>query len=226
MAKPDGQLGERHPGQVLSSLAESGVPLTQGVATFEKSVSVSNLVDECAAAFRFDQDIAWRSIAMAIYRPHPTSWTAHHGEVVSFDRITKELLRHTRSRGSDEWSCWGTHALYTLAIFQQVNAQVGLWQDDSLEDSVQDALHSAAMRLETTLRSDGSWDEHWSLPGISRSILNSERRLLITGHHLEWLVLMRPEQRPTDSVLLLASEFVVRETEKLSVDERVDKICA
>lgn len=218
--------GEWHPGQVLSALAECGVPLTQDLVTIsDRTITVSDLVEDCAQSFSFDEDIEWRSVALAVYRPHITSWTTRAGEDVSFDRITKELLRRTRTQGGLT-SCWGTHAFYTLAVFLSVDGSVPIWRDRSLKADVTASLMNASDNLASTQRNDGAWDEHWSLPGMTRSVLSTEQRLLVTGHHLEWLAMAPSECRPSAVVLEAAGEFVASEVAQRSLEQRLKQICA
>lgn len=221
----DGFDQETHPGQVLSALAECQVPLDTTLGPGAQ-IRLADLVDNCAKSFRFDDEIEWRAVALAIYRPSPIRWTTNDGDEVSFDQITRALLQQTRSHNSEAASCWSTHAYYALAMLYQVDRQMPLWKDLSLQDAVVSTLSNASTRLETTLHPDGSWDEYWSLPGISRGVLSTENRLLVTGHHLEWQVVTPAELRASDAVLLSAGEFILRETEKMSVEKRHEKICA
>jgi hypothetical protein len=225
LAKTSGKFGESHPGQVLSALAECNVPLTQAITTSDGTFLVSDLVEECAKSFSFDEDIEWRAIALAIYRPLPVPWTTTDGQVVSFDRITSELLRRSRARGAQA-SCWGTHALYALAVFRSVDGVCPIWQDHSMRSQVDAALTQVAARLASAQRTDGSWDEHWDLPGVNRTVLSVENRLLITGHHLEWLSLVPEALRPPNTALQQAGEFVVWRVEQYSQNDKIQNICA
>lgn len=205
-------VGEQHPGQVLSALAEAGVPLSRTAIFAGRRFRVADLVDECAESVGFDEEIEWRSVALALYRPQVRTWTNRVGESVSFDVITKELLRRTRIRGSHTHSCWGTHSLYALAVFLSVDAKIPLWKDRSLRSKVESALFKVAEQLAHSQLADGSWDEHWELPSLTQvgTAMNESQRLLITGHHLGWLALVPKKLRPSDQVLLAAGNFVLR----------------
>jgi len=221
------EAGEWHPGQVLSALAEAGIPLAQEVISSGRRFRVSDLVDECAAAFDFGEDIEWRSVALALYRPQVQKWKTHTGESVSFDAITDELLRRTRARGSNENACWGTHALYVLAVFQSVDKNYPLWKERSWQQQVEAALSDAADRLTQSQLADGSWDEHWELPSLTHggTTMDDMKRMLVTGHHLEWLALVSKELRPSERVLLAAGEFILKRASDLRSDQIIKQIC-
>jgi hypothetical protein len=221
------EAGEQHPGQVLSALAEVGIPLTQTAISGHHTFCVSDLVDECADSFGFDEEIEWRSVALALYRPQMREWKNRRDEVVSFDAIAKELLRRMRTRGSIEHACWGTHSLYALAILLSVDATVPLWQDRSLRSQVDSMLRKVGERLAQSQLSDGSWDENWELPTLARdgTSMNGWQRLLISGHHLEWLALVPSGLRPPDRVLRMAGEFILQTLFEVRSDELVKQIC-
>jgi hypothetical protein len=199
---------------VLSALAEVGIPLTQTAISGHHTFCVSDLVDECADSFGFDEEIEWRSVALALYRPQMREWKNRRDEVVSFDAIAKELLRRMRTRGSIEHACWGTHSLYALAILLSVDATVPLWQDRSLRSQVDSMLRKVGERLAQSQLSDGSWDENWELPTLARD-----------GHHLEWLALVPSGLRPPDRVLRMAGEFILQTLFEVRSDELVKQIC-
>jgi hypothetical protein len=117
--------------------------------------------------------------------------------------------------------------LYALAIFLSVDATVPLWEDRSLRSHVASAFVEAGDRLAKSQFGDGSWDEHWELPGLTHAgtKMNESQRLLITGHHLEWLALVSKELRPSDRVLLMAGEYILRKVSEMESDEIVKQIC-
>ena len=55
--------------------------------------------------------------------------------------------------------------------------------------------------------------------------MSESQRLLITGHHLEWLALVSRELRPSDRVLLAAGCFVLRTVSQLRNDQILERIC-
>jgi hypothetical protein len=221
------EAGEQHPGQALSALAEAGVPLVQTAYSGVRSFCVSDLVDECAQSFAFDEEIEWRSVALALYQPEVNEWKNRRGEVISFDAITNELLRRTRIRGSIEHACWGIHSLYALAVLLSVDADVPLWQNRSLRPQVEAALAAIGDRLARSQLGDGSWDEHWELPALTHggTTMDEQKRLLITGHHLEWLALVPNGLRPSKRVLLAAGEFILGKVSELRPDQIIEEIC-
>jgi hypothetical protein len=228
IARSRSDFGEPHPGEALSALAEAGVPLTKTAVACGRRFRVAELVDECAGSFAFNEDIEWRSVALALYRPQVRQWTTRSGELVSFDLITKELLRRTRARGSDQYPCFGTHTLYALAMFLSVDGRISLWNDRSLQSSVVASLTNASESLAAAQLGDGSWDQGWELPTPKRAgtTLDDRTRALVTGHHLEWLAVVSDDLRPPHAVLLAAGEFLLRWMSRLRPDQITEEICA
>ena len=117
--------------------------------------------------------------------------------------------------------------MYVLAVLLSVDAKVPLWQDRSWRSKVELAFFEVGERLSQSQLVDGSWDVYWELPSLTHggTAIDESQRLLITGHHLEWLALVPRELRPSDRVLLMAGEFILRKVSALHTDEIVKQIC-
>ncbi len=219
--------GEAHSAQILSALAEAGVSSRKEMRVGGLTYHVSDLIDETASSFRFDDDMEWRSVALALYRPQIGSWHSRYDGEVSWEAITRELLFRVRSVEIDGGSCFGTHALYTLAILFRVDGEVQIWKRDEMRREVEDTFALAIRRLSATQLPDGSWCEAWRLPEFPPQHLHtsSVRRLLITGHQLEWLALLPSWLRPNAQVLSSATRFATALPASMSVEDNNRWIC-
>jgi hypothetical protein len=202
--------GESHPGQCLAGFAESGVSLSHRFPLKQDSCYVADLLTDAAWSISTKEEIEWRVVALALYRPDVPQWRNKFGESFDWPSITRILLRSLDDMqgGGTSTPCYGTHSLYALAVLDRVNDQTKLW-DPKLASEVGDRLRAVSLQLERSQRPDGSWDRAWFCPQpVSISGQTEMERLLITGHHLEWIAL-RPEcDRPSENVLARAGDFV------------------
>jgi hypothetical protein len=224
---PPGTAGEIHSGQIVSALAEAGVAPNRDVHLGAKVFHVSDLINETALSVRLDEDLEWGAVALALYRPYVFSWKSRNHDRLSWDIIARDLLRRVRAVDSGEAACAGTHSLYALAVLQRVDSQVQLWKDPALRESVSGAFTVASERLHETQLADGSWDDDWRLPGFAGRYRRTSlaRRLLVTGHHLEWIAVVPAKLRPNEQVVARAADFAISTVATMPADDLRTFVC-
>jgi hypothetical protein len=220
--------GESHPGQCLAGFAESGVSLTHRFPLKHDSCYVADLLSDAAWSISTQEELEWRIVALALYRPHIMQWRNKFGETLDWPKITRILLTSLETmKAGGAWSpCFGTHSLYALAVLDRVNDQTELW-DASLSSEVHNTFRSMSLLLEQTQGPDGSWNRDWLHPENSPRLQvgSDTQRLLITGHQLEWLALCPASERPSQNVLTRAGDFVCRSLASRSSGEILSTIC-
>jgi hypothetical protein len=191
-----------------------------------KICHLSDLIVEVSQAFSFKEEIEWRTVTLALYRSQVSSWQTRFGEQISFERITRELLRRARSFGQEELTCAGTHTFYALALLYRVNEQQSLWRP-AMREEVEQILQASCKRLERTQLKDGSWDDNWQLPGLARNGWPTTRidRLRITGHNLEWIALLPKTLRMSNYTIERAGDFVLSTIRDMTIEEVQRYIC-
>jgi hypothetical protein len=202
---------QAHAGQLLAALAEQGVPLDRAIQFGGNARgTVADLLTDLLANFTLHGEISWDVVAIAVYIPPSRSWKNKWGEQFTFDHIVKELS----SREPAEAACAGIHDEIALTVVLKVDQAVGI-----LSPGARSALHERlANRVSTsakTQREDGSWGLQWyEEPDVFEarelSPPESEVAILVTGHLLEWLMLLPHELQPDDdSIYSRAGEWLL-----------------
>jgi hypothetical protein len=218
---------QSHKGQLLSAFAEAGLPLDSTIRFDLGRPSVQSLVHDAQLSIRLDHEYEWLTVALALYQPTTSEWKNSQGETVSWELITSDLLQKARSRGQSRFACAGTHTLQTLAVLAHVDRKHEIWRE-ATRDEVIATFEWACQRLEKRQLPDGSWDADWdfSTRMITAQRSNFLTRLRVTGHHLEWIVMLPANARPAEEVLIRAADFVTKGADRMSRVELEENVCA
>jgi hypothetical protein len=202
---------EGHPGQMLASLAEHGVPLEQPLVLSDGTSGQLRLVlDDLLANLQLRDEIYWDGIALVLYLPPAKEWRDKFGRVWTFDDLATALMKKRLAAGP----CAGTHTLITLALLARADRETPVLSEP-VRCRVEEYLAAATNVLVSTQARDGYWGEDWveRMPNQggwrSRPPSSDETRLLVTGHHLEWLTLQSPDRVPAD-VLARAGGWLLK----------------
>jgi hypothetical protein len=91
-----------------------------------------------------------------------------------------------------------------------------------------------AAQLAATEREDGSWDveahrpsrgSKATLAGIEVESLDLHHRVHVTGHHVDWLLLLPADIRPADSLFDNAARFLLTSLLSASDDDILAYYC-
>lgn len=202
---------EAHPGQALAVLAQLGLPTDRPVRLPDgRAGTLQLVVDDLVANFSLDGEIFWDVLPVMLYLPPARSWRTKLGREYTFDDVARELLR----RPADRTPCAGTHRLLPLAVLLRVDAETPVLSD-AVRTEVRGHLRLVARVLTDTQRPQGFWETNWTqnLPGSKRAKdpLGGLPigRVIATGHHVEWLMLLPDDLRPPDEVFARAGTFLV-----------------
>jgi hypothetical protein len=206
---------QAHPGQLLAVLAEVGISLDQPVSTSGGPRSVRRILDDTLAHFDPKQnEIEWTALALALYLPPRRSWANKFGETFTLDALAGELMSRPFESSI---ACGGTHLLYSLVTLLRADQQESVLADP-VRREVRDRLHGVVESLVRTQLSDGSWDHRWREHGRGAGADPHDgdldhggeaERVLLTGHHLEWLVLLPPDLQPPPDRFLRAARWLL-----------------
>ncbi|AGA28227.1 hypothetical protein [Singulisphaera acidiphila] len=236
-----------HTDQVLSILGELGVPLDAMIRTPAGDRPVRALFDDAVAEFQIEQELEWTAVALALYLPPARSWTNRFGEATDFDALARELMGRPLARAS----CAGTHTLYALAMIHRTDAMVPVLSAP-VRDALRDLLTRVSAEVATGQRDDGSFNPRWhrrvtGLPWYARyqamrrssgpghdlpdldlegeAADSIEQKVLVTGHHVEWTLMLPPEMQMPPKVLAGAAGFLARVLSEASDGEVGHSFC-
>jgi len=213
----DGEDSASHVDHTLGTLAEIGVSLDAEVIVDDRmQLTIRDLLTTAMRDFRLNQkEYEWTTVATASYATGPTSWVSQDGEIITFDLLAKRIMRQDWEQGV----CFGYHRLYSLALLLQLDDQIPLFRQPTTRVDVVAHLSEATKRLMQSQSVDGYWDQNW--PDASRGPEEGEldgplqRRILATGHTLEWWAIAPPEVLPERENIVRAAQWLVAEVENM-----------
>ena len=210
-----------HVDHTLATLAEVGTPLNYPVIAPDRDTSVEAILRQALKVFSVNQqEYEWTTLALAMYAKSNRPWFSHEGQEVTFDRLAHRIMRQELEQGV----CFGNHRLYTLTVLLRIDEEQDLLSDE-VRAEVTSHLTDATQRLVATQSSEGWWDSNWPdgqpLEGEQR-MDSLSRRMLATGHALEWWAMAPAELHPPREVLARAGQWLVRELEQMD-QSKIDK---
>jgi len=207
-----------HVDHTLATLAESGVKLNTPIITRSGAATTGDMLRQALSTFSMNQqEYEWTTLALALYAPHREAWISGEHQRITFDMLARRIIREPLNQGV----CFGNHRLYTLAallqVHQQQQAAGGILSPQAHAEIVAH-LKDCTRRLVATQDAAGWWDRNWHTgaplePG--QKMDTRARRLLATGHALEWWAIAPEETLPPRETIIRAGQFLVAEVEDL-----------
>ena len=200
-----------HVDHTLATLAEIGTPLDQSIVTASGPATVADVLRGALSDFSLNQqEYEWTTLALALYSPEATPWRSKERQAVTFDRLADRIMRQPYAQGV----CYGNHRLFTLAVLLHVDDEHEIFSSTA-RTRVVEHLIEATGRLIATQSSEGYWDENWSgagnVTGDVQKMKEQGRRLLATGHALEWWAVAPSDLHPPRDVIVRAGQWLVGE---------------
>jgi hypothetical protein len=117
--------------------------------------------------------------------------------------------------------CSGTHRLYSLMALVRLDDEYQLLPPERREE-ILDHLRIARDLIAECQFEDGHWPSNWSLGKAAlEKPVDDElfRRVIATGHHLEWLAIAPQELHPPRAQILKAADWLIETTRAQTADE-------
>lgn len=213
-----------HVDHLLGSLAEVGTPLSYKITAANVEGRLIDMVRDGVMNFSLNQrEYEWTTLALAFYAANDSSWYSLEGQEISYDFLAKRIMRETQPDGV----CYGQHRLYTLTILLRIDQQM---RDENGEHSsssespgglispetrsnIMSYLTDMSRRAYQNQSSEGSWDGNWpdiSIPVRDPDTDATSRKVLATGHMLEWWAMAPAELHPPRETIVRASQWLSR----------------
>lgn len=220
----EGESSASHVDHTLGTLAEIGIPLDFPIHMKDQtaSLTVKQLLTAAMLDFRLNQkEYEWTTVAAASYATGPTQWVSQDGELITFDILADRLMRQDWVDGV----CYGNHRLYALAMLLQFDDQAQLFREAETRSKIVAHLSEATARLVKSQAAEGYWDENWE--DATRPAQEAEaggptmRRILATGHALEWWAIAPQEVLPPREVIVRGAQWLVVEVDQMEAESVV-----
>jgi len=202
-----------HHDHMLASLAEAGVTLDRPVYTPARKTTLHEIFAEALRDFRLDErETEWSVMSFASYlAPQKTaSWRNSQGRQISFDMLATRLLRSHKKKGV----CLGIHRVYSLMMLIRLDDQYGDLISESTREDIYSFLSDVRELIIAAQYENGSWPPNWPDGAEAQANEDAEekvyRRVISTGHHLEWLAIAPEELHPPRESIIKAAKWVVQ----------------
>lgn len=203
-----------HEDHTLACLAEVGTPLDFPVQLMQEERKVRDLYSHAFRTFSFNQtEYEWSTLVFALYSPTSRSWFTSEGQRISFDDLAVRIMRQKWTQGV----CAGNHRLHTLAMLLRVHEQSSILSTNT-RSQILNHLEDATRLLERTQDPSGCWETNWDgIPKDEEENLSPlTRKILATGHAMEWWALAPASVHPKTKTLVSASRWLVSTIRKLT----------
>lgn len=208
----EGRSTVSHVDHLLGSLSEIGTTLDHPIVLPNGNGTVSDLANHTFRSFRLNQkEYEWTALAWALYAAEPSDWFTRENQRISFDLMAKRMMRQPLPDGV----CYGNHRLYSLTVMLRVDSK--LQQDGTslvepeTRQHIEDWLGDKTARLYRNQSTEGYWDGNWpdldvDVPDPSTDPLS--RRILATGHALEWWAMAPQNLHPPRETIVRAGQWL------------------
>tara|TARA_R110000850_G_scaffold32282_6_gene88564 strand:+ start:1497 stop:2699 length:1203 start_codon:yes stop_codon:yes gene_type:complete len=215
----EGLATSSHEDHTLATLAEVGTPADYPVVTSEGETKLSAMIEETMRSFTLNQvEYEWSSVVFALYFNTARDWMTTEGQYINFDLISERIMRQPPVKGV----CYGNHRLHALVILLRVDEQTSILTKAGREKIVK-YLQEITSLLVKNQSEEGFWDKNWDGRPLDlaseKKFTPVARRVLATGHAMEWWSLAPPEVLPPDETLQKAGHWLVETIQQMPESE-------
>lgn len=210
----EGRSTVSHVDHLLGTLSETGTPLSHPVTLPNRQGTVNDLANHAFRSFRLNQkEYEWTAIAWGLYAKDDRSWFTRENQEITFDLMARRMMRQPLPEGV----CYGNHRLYSLTILLRIDSDLQtegrrlLRPETRLE--VESWLGDMTRRLYRHQSVAGYWDGNWpntKLPVPDPQTDPLSRRILATGHALEWWAMAPKSLHPPRETIVRASQWLTK----------------
>ncbi|MCA9264924.1 MAG: hypothetical protein KDA60_13785 [Planctomycetales bacterium] len=205
-----------HVDHLMGTLAELGLPLSQPIRTAEGKARVGDILHHALVTFRLNQrEYEWTTLAAAMYAVDGSAWVTREGQQIDFDALARRIMRQAQPEGV----CYGQHRLYTLTMLLRIDDQMQtesparLLLSESARQDVHAYLVGMTRQFFQSQSAEGYWDGNWA--DTSREVPDPQtdpvsRRILATGHVLEWWAMAPVDLHPPRETIVRGAQWLAR----------------
>lgn len=192
-----------HQGQFLAILGMCNVPTNYPLHAGKMKYDVAALIEAEKKACKVGEELTFTLIALSHYLDTDSTWIAEDGSRWDFERLIAEELKQPIIGAA----CGGTHRLmgYTHALRKrraEGKPITGHWK--RAETYTQDFINYAY----SIQNRDGSMSTDWFEGRADNG--DVDRKIQTTGHIVEWLLTVTPDEELQDRRLVAAVSFLLR----------------
>jgi hypothetical protein len=197
-----------HTDDLLATFAESGVPLDTKVQLRDGQTTVREIADSALQDFHLARhEYEWTAIAYARYIFPTKRWKNKYGETITVDDLVNELIDKPQGVGP----CNGLHRLEALVVLYRADEQAHVLTAQTRHKMLA-CMSQVSELLVQAQTNDGFWTRNWPRGHLGRTDEQATvyDKLLVTGHHLEWLALAPESVQPPRENVVRAARWTVK----------------
>lgn len=206
----------------LACLAEAGVPRYEMIFTPSgKTKTINDALQQALRDFHVDErEVEWSALAFGLWLPPVREWETNDRRVVSFDLIARRLMRGGLKFGV----CHGTHRLYSMMLLVRLDDEFHILSPEIREEIFAHLRHVRDLLIVSQFE-DGHWSSAWQegAKAVKQPAADlMYKKVISTGHHLEWLAIAPEELHPPRDQLRKAARWAI-ETTKAQTPEQIQQ---
>jgi hypothetical protein len=200
-----------HTDDLIATLAEIGTPLAAPLKLRGGEATVRELLESSLRRFHLEQlEVEWTAIAYARYVFPQAAWQNQYGQKIDVDKLVARLVSQPPELGP----CNGLHRLEALVVLYRANEQFSALRPTT-QRAVLAYMEHASRQLVAAQSPEGFWTRQWphgaaALESLASQPPTSYDKLLVTGHHLEWLALAPDDVQPPRETIIRAAQWLAR----------------
>lgn len=190
-----------HEGQFLGILAQSKLVANYPIQVGGRRYTVEDLIEYEMRTCKSKSELTFKLLGLSHYLEQDAVWKNEQGEVWNLERLVEEELAQPIIGAA----CGGTHRLMGLSYALKQRRDAGL--PISGHYARAEVFLKDFIAYTWTLQNpDGSFSTEWFEGRGNQQ--DMQRKLQTTGHIVEWLVFVLPEEELQSPRLLKAIEFL------------------
>ena len=206
-----------HHDHALAALTEAGLKLDAPVFTTMRPLQLRHVLTEALRDFRLDEpETEWSSMCFSLWlAPQEISqWHNGSGRMITLDMLADRLMRSHKRIGV----CLGLHRVYTLTLMLRLNETHGgkLLKPETVAATEQ-FLTEVRDTIVASQWPDGSWNSQWSEGADCHQKVDPaekmSKRVIATGHQLEWLAIAPQKFHPPRECVQKAVSWLITNVE-------------
>lgn len=204
--------GSVHHDHWLACLTEAGVAREEKIFTPAHRIrTIDDALQQGLLDFHVDErETEWSALGFGLWLPPAKSWRTADGRTVTFDTLAQRLLRGALRFGV----CNGTHRLYSLTALVRLDDEYHILSPE-VRAEIMAHLHYVRELIVASQYEDGHWGSNWQDGADALKNPAADpmyKKVINTGHHLEWLAIAPEELHPPREQIRKAARWIIDTT--------------
>jgi hypothetical protein len=203
-----------HTDDLLATLGETGTSLNTPMQLRDGEATVRELLESSLLDFHLARhEYEWSVISYARYVFPQKRFQNKYGETITVDDMVDELITPPCGIGP----CNGLHRLEALVVLYRADEEAHALSSTTKRKMLMHMKKVSDLLVQSQAL-DGHWNRHWpqGSAGQTDDKATVYDKLLVTGHHLEWLALAPDEVLPPRENIIRAARWTVKTIQEIS----------